>query len=375
MTLEQGFGLCVFDEQGTGKTVTTIFAFDTLVGRDEVDIVLIVAPKSMVSEWPHDFARFMADRYSVSVVSGSRGEKWDSLASDADVLVTNFETVVTMEAEIRNLLTRYCDRAMFVVDESFFTKNLDAQRTVAVRRLREWCGRAYVLCGTPAPNKPHDLIEQFNIVDFGLTFAGVSLPEDRTTARPLVRQAINDRGLYIRHRKTDVLADLPSKTFNRVLIPLEPVQEMLYRDASQGLIRDLRAIDDDTFSRQIANFLARRTALLQICSNPVSVSEGYDEVPAKLLAMDDLLARFIEEQREKVIIWSFYTTSIEGVLARYQRYCPVRYDGKVRDVDVRRAAVDRFQNDDQTMLFVGNPAAAGAGLTLHRARLAIYESM
>ena len=27
-----------------------------------------------------------------------------------------------------------------------------------------------------------------------------------------------------------------------------------------------------------------------------------------------------------------------------------------------------------TMIFLGNPAAAGAGLTLHRARIAIYES-
>jgi SNF2 family DNA or RNA helicase len=42
---------------------------------------------------------------------------------------------------------------------------------------------------------------------------------------------------------------------------------------------------------------------------------------------------------------------------------------------VRREAVRRFQEDDDTMLFVGNPAAAGAGLTLHRARYAVYESM
>ncbi|MHC5731527.1 MAG: helicase-related protein, partial [Nostoc sp.] len=41
----------------------------------------------------------------------------------------------------------------------------------------------------------------------------------------------------------------------------------------------------------------------------------------------------------------------------------------------RREAVRKFQEDDETMLFVANPAAAGAGLTLHRARLAIYESM
>jgi SNF2 family DNA or RNA helicase len=47
----------------------------------------------------------------------------------------------------------------------------------------------------------------------------------------------------------------------------------------------------------------------------------------------------------------------------------------VDDVAVRREAIRRFQEDDSTMLFVGNPAAAGAGLTLHRARLAVYESM
>ncbi len=28
----------------------------------------------------------------------------------------------------------------------------------------------------------------------------------------------------------------------------------------------------------------------------------------------------------------------------------------------------RFQDDDETMVFLGNPAAAGAGLTLHRSR-------
>jgi len=40
----------------------------------------------------------------------------------------------------------------------------------------------------------------------------------------------------------------------------------------------------------------------------------------------------------------------------------------------RRDAVRRFQDDDETMVFLGNPAAAGAGLTLHRSALAIYES-
>ena len=69
-------------------------------------------------------------------------------------------------------------------------------------------------------------------------------------------------------------------------------------------------------------------------------------------------------------MWSFYTASLDAIVTRYGRFSPVRYD-----VAVRREAVRKFQEDDETMLFVGNPAAAGAGLTLHRAHFAIYESM
>lgn len=375
MTLPQGYGLCVFDEQGAGKTVTLIFAFDVLVARDQVDFALIVAPKSMVAEWPRDFKRFKGDLYKVEIVSGTRKQKRIAIGSGADVLVTNFETAASMEDELRALLRSYQGRAVLVVDESFYIKNLDAKRTQALRRLREWCGRAFVLCGTPAPNAPQDLIQQFNIVDFGLTFDGVSIPEERGEALPVVQQAIEKQGLFVRHLKTDVLPDLPVKSFNRIFVPLQPEQERVYAAALKNLILDLRSTDDKTFQRQLTSFLARRSALLQICSSPASVVEGYTEVPAKLHALDNILEEAITYKGEKVVLWSFYTVSLSAIVERYSRFKPVRYDGTVGDVAERREAVRKFQEDDETMLFVANPAAAGAGLTLHRARLAIYESM
>jgi SNF2 family DNA or RNA helicase len=374
MTLPEGFGLCVFDEQGVGKTVTFIFAFDVLAARDEVDFALIVAPKSVVSEWPRDFARFKGDLYRVVVAAGTRQDKRLALRSGADVIVTNFETALVMEDELRPLLRSHGNRAILTVDESFYVKNLDAQRTRALRRLREWCGRAFVLCGTPAPNAPDDLIQQFNVVDFGLTFADAHIPEDRDAARPVVQRLIEERGLFVRHLKRDVLPELPRKAFNHLLLRLQPQQERLYAGALKDLIVDLKATDDRAFLRQLPSFLARRSALLQICSNPTAVAPDYSEVPAKLLALDDLLGELITARREKVIVWSFYTASLAGIGARYGMFNPVCYDGSV-DVAGRREAVRRFQEDDDTMLFVGNPAAAGAGLNLHRARFAIYESM
>lgn len=375
MTLPDSVGLCLFDEQGAGKTVSLIYAFDVLVSRDEADFALIVAPKSMVAEWQRDFERFRGDVYRVEILTGTRREKLDVLRRPSDVVVTNFESAVSMEAELRTKLRRHGGRAILVVDESFYIKNLDAQRTRALKRLRELCGRAFVLCGTPAPNAPHDLVEQFTLVDFGTTFGGLRIPEDRQAAAPVVQQAIDERGVFVRHLKQDVLPELPGKTFTRLLLSLESDQERLYLGALRGLVVDVRDASDDSFQRNLPSFLARRSALLQICSTPSAVSSTYAQVPAKARALDELLAEFIERRGEKVVLWSFYRAAIDYLMERYAAYRPVRYDGSVDDVAERRERVRMFQEDDETMLFVANPAAAGAGLTLHRARIAVYESM
>lgn len=354
--------------------MTLIYAFDLLAARNETDRVLVIAPKSMVPEWPKDFHRFRPDLYRVAVVSGTAREKRRVLQADPDVLVTNFETAVSLEAELTALLRSRPGRTVLAVDESFFIKSMDARRTRAIRRLREWCGRAYVLCGTPAPNAPQDLVQQFSLVDFGLAFEGVEVPDDRVEAAPVVQSVIDARGLYTRHLKAQVLPDLPAKSFQRVFVPLAPRQRLLYEQTLNELVTDVEQADEPTFARHYANFLARRAALLQLCSNPAAIDPSYAETPAKLAALDAIVEQ-LTSQGEKVLIWSFYTQSITAIVERYRSYGAMRYDGQVSDVETRRETVRRFQEDDHSMVLVANPAAAGAGLTLHRARYAVYESL
>lgn len=375
MTLKNGFGLCVFDEQGAGKTVSAIFAFDLLVSRKEVNRLLIVAPKSMISEWSRDFERFLPGAYNIMAVTGSARAKRAALRSEANVLVTNFETVVRLERNFRALLREQPGRTLLVVDESFLVKSPEAARTRSLRRLREWCGRAFVLCGTPAPNRPHDLVEQVNLVDFGLTFHGVSIPIDRDAAVPVVREAFEARALYVRHLKSRVLPDLPARSFHRFYVPLQPEQSLLYHRLHRRLVEEVKATTEIKFRRDYAGFLARRTALLQICSNPVAIAPDYRETPAKLLVLDELLNEWIQVRGEKVVLWSYYRRSVDELVNRYSCHGLVRYDGAVTDTITRGEAVRSFQEDSNVRLFVGNPAAAGAGLTLHSARLAIYESL
>src|SRR5581483_5027004 len=290
------------------------------------------------------------------------------------VVVLNYEAAVGMRADLR-LLARRC-RVVLAVDESYNVKNPEAIRTGALGELREWCVRCFVLCGTPAPNAPRDLVSQFDLVDFGFTFEGFRLVGKGDDQRDQIRAAIDARGVYTRHLKEDVLPHLPRKQFIETRVDLAPVQRQLYERALHDLVLELKETTEAEFRRNMASYLERRNALLRICSNPAPLAPDYRgrELPAKLAALDELLPGYLDAG-EKVVLWSFYRASLDALADRYATLGLVRVDGSVADARRRRDAVRRFQEDDDVRIFLGNPAAAGAGLTLHRARVAIYESM
>ncbi|MFD2348685.1 helicase-related protein [Nonomuraea ferruginea] len=87
-----------------------------------------------------------------------------------------------------------------------------------------------------------------------------------------------------------------------------------------------------------------------------------------------MLDQLVNQQNEKVVLWSFYRSNLDNLAVRYGPLGLVRVDGSIPSEE-RREAVRRFQEDDNVMVFLGNPAAAGAGLTLHRSRIAVYESL
>jgi SNF2 family DNA or RNA helicase len=374
MTVPGGHGLCLFDEQGAGKTVSVVAAFDVLAQRDEVDFMLVLAPKSMLAEWKRDIDRFTAV-YRVAVYAGSAAERRSAIASRPDVLVANYEAAVNDAGSLGAVVARHGRRGVLVVDESFHVKNLATSRSQATLALRRRMGRTFVLCGTPAPNRADDVVAQVSLIDFGLTFDGVALPDDRDEAVPVVRAALDASPLHRRNLKANVLPDLPGRTFTRIPVALAPRQRALYDAAEHDLIDELRHVGDREFARSLTTWAARRSALLRLCSNPAGVVDGYDEEPAKLLALDGIVDRFVRDRGEKLVVWSFFTASLTAIAARYEELGAVRYDGTVTSVENRARSVRAFQEDPSTKLFVANPAAAGAGLTLHAARLAVYESL
>jgi SNF2 family DNA or RNA helicase len=363
-------GLCLFDEQGSGKTVMTIAAFDELKALGEIDSMIVVCPKSMVNEWPKDIARFLGPECQIEIAEGGQRQKYESAQRKFDVLVTNYEGVAPMLVNL--IASASTKRYLLVVDESYYLKNGESYRSEVVNKLRSKCQKCFVLCGTPAPNSAHDLVNQFDLADLGYTFGGFKKSNNPEEDWDKIASLVDTKGVFIRRLKPDILQHVPEKNFHVVNVELEGKQALMYEKAKSSLELELRSLSNESFKKSLLTYFQKRAALLQICCCPSSIDPTATEVPAKYTVLDELLASLISQNR-KVVVWTFYKRSLNEIMARYARYRPVRVDGTVPSA-ARRDAVRSFQEDASTMLFVGNPAAAGAGITLHAAYDAVYVS-
>ena len=371
MTVKGLRGLCLFDEQGTGKTAMALAAFDVMREAGNADILFVVGPKSVLGEWEKDCRRFLGGKYEVSIIAGNQNEKIDALSKRADIFAIGYEALNKLQVRVRAKVGG--KKTVLVVDEAFFVKNKYAERSKTVRDLRKKFVRVFVLSGTPAPNSPSDVVHQSDVADGGYAFRGYRETGDKLRDAEIVAEALETRGVYLRRNKESVAPFLPPKKLLIEKAIMSGRQERLYSDARDRLVVYLRSMNNEIFRRDLTGYFAKRAALSKLCACPSAVDELCSGDHAKLLVLDDLLRRLIEGENKKVVVWTVFTPSVEELRKRYEKYGLVRIDGSVDDKS-RKEAIDRFQNDESARVFLGNPAAAGAGITLHAAADAVYVS-
>src|SRR5690606_1056013 len=96
-----------------------------------------------------------------------------------------------------------------------------------------------------------------------------------------------------------------------------------------------------------AEHLVRINALLQLAAQ------------GKLKTVLDWIADFLESG-EKLVVFGVHVEVVEAIAQKFDAPC-ILGETKVED---RQAAVDRFQNDPDCRLIVGNLQAMGVGHTL-----------
>jgi SNF2 family DNA or RNA helicase len=232
------------------------------------------------------------------------------------------------------------------------------------------------LTGTPIENSVLDL---WSIVDFVMPGLLGKESHFRTNFEtPIMRDGDAEKQqrlarrvqpFMIRRLKTQVAADLPSRTEQTIECEMTTSQKKAYRETVLRARRDiLREVDERGIQRAQLSILAALTKLRQICCHPGLIGDHWredEEASGKFLAFMELLESIIESGHRVLVFSSF--TEMLGIMreALDARKRPYSYlDGATKN---RSKVLDDFRCEDGPPVFLMSLKAGGVGLTVTEA--------
>jgi SNF2 family DNA or RNA helicase len=381
-----------FSVPGAGKTAVTYALYEAERVAGRVDQLLIVAPLSAFETWQSETAVCFESVPRLGIYSGQ-------LPQGVEVLLVNYQRLALGYDELAEWVSR--QRTHVVLDEAHRMKRgRGGQWGSAALDLAFLAARRDILTGTPAPNAPIDLEALINFL--WPNQARRVLPAETFLSSPPrdISERIASRigPLFVRTTKREL--ELPPTEFTALEVPLEGLQEAIYRaliDRYSGFI-SVGRYDRLGFAR-----LGRITMyLLEAATNPALLVAGSSrddpiefrhpplEIPPDSRLSDLLrdyaqyetprkfveLGRMIRNNAElgrKTLVWSNFVrnlTSLERLLATYS---PAVVHGGVPSqlsnpsfAHTREDELQRFREDPDTWVLLANPAAVGEGISLHR---------
>jgi superfamily II DNA or RNA helicase len=353
-----GFHGLLADDMGLGKTVQLLAFLSQL---NPTRPTLIILPTSLLFNWQREINRFLPE---VNVILHHGPKRTTELPplQNASIILTSYATV-RLDLPLLSRLTYEC----VILDEAQQIKNHTTQTAQAVCRLQ---GRFRLsLTGTPLENHLSELWSHFHFLMPDLlsderTFASATSSGDATFLQK-VRQQV--KPFILRRTKSQVAADLPPKIEQFVWVELAPPQRKVYDDFLSGFRGNLfKKIETDGISRHRLEVLEAILRLRQICCHPQLVISGVEELAPTASAKLEALLLDVETaiaEGSKLLIYSQFTNML-ALIAKELRQRQWKYaylDGKTKERD---KAVDQFQNDPDTAIFLISLKTGSVGLNL-----------
>ena len=400
----QGGGL-LFDEMGTGKTISAILGVRELARRGENPFpVLVVSPASVVDSWVEHFRRWVPGCSAVAW-RGSPAQRRE-LRGTAQVYVTSYDTCRNDAGpgEVRDNPLMGLGARTLICDEMHRLKSRSAKQSQAVRRLAKKTEVFVGLSGTPITHHPGNLWPALLCLepqawpsyerwaarylrtipaDYGVTVLGLEpMREDEFRLGLL--------GQTRRVAKADVLTELPPKIYSVRTVSLPPEWRRVY-DSMEG---EMLASLPDGEELSVMGVLAQLTRLSQLASaaadvkTSVEVRDGAEGLEEEVIHTEvtlkapswkvDALLDVLEERcdpaggGESVVVFapSRQLIMLAGEAASKAGY-RVGYVVGGQTMPERTAVVKGFQAGELDLLCV-TTAAGGEGITLTRARTCVF---
>lgn len=360
-----------FNEQGTGKTASVIWAVDYLMQLGLVKRVLVICPLSiMKSAWQQDLFKFAIHR-TVSVAYGAAKKRKEIVNAGNEFVIINFDGVGIVKKEI---IDGGFD--LVVVDEASAYKNNHTVRWRDLRDVMKVVKGLWMLTGTPAAQSPVDAFGLAKLVNptavpiFVSQFKDLvmeKVSEYRWIPRPVAKQIVH-KALQpaIRFEKKDCL-DLPPVIFVDRDAPLTPQQLVYYKQLKQEML-----IEADGEEISAVNAAVKINKLLQISGGAV-YTDTHEVIEFDVSSRLKVVHEVIDETSNKVLVFVPFTHTIE-LLQKYLTKHGVTNEIINGSVSVNRRTdiVTHFQNNVQPKVLIIQPQAASHGLTLTAADTIIW---
>ena len=360
-----------FNEQGTGKTASVIWAVDYLMKLGLVKRVLVICPLSiMKSAWQVDLFKFAIHR-TVAIAHGSAKKRKEIVEAGAEFVVVNFDGVGIIKKQIMD-----GGFDLIVVDEASAYKNAQTVRWKDLRDLARVVKGLWMLTGTPAAQSPVDAYGLAKLVNpsgvpmfFGQfrdkvmnkvsMYRWIPKPDASQTVHTILQPAI-------RFEKKQCL-DLPPVTFTEREAPMTLQQKGFYK-----LLRSEMLIEAAGEEISAVNAAVKINKLLQIACGSIYTDNG-EVVDFDVSNRLNVVQEVVDESSNKVLIFVPFTHSIE-VLAKHLTKNGITCDVINGAVSVNRRSdiVQRFQSQPDPKVLVIQPMAASHGLTLTAADTIIW---
>lgn len=319
------------DEMGLGKTVQAIAAMAVTAAEEGVTHFMVVCPAGVLVNWVREIG---VHSHMKAIKIHGRDE-----AAISDWLQSGGVGVTTYESISRFELPEGFRVGMLVVDEAHYVKNPEAKRTQAMQKLIGYTDRVLFMSGTPLENKVEEMCFLIGMLDAGMA-KEIRKYTNLATAQQF-REKISP--IYLRRTREDVLGELPDLIENKDWSDLEKEEAALYRQA----VRE-------------GNFAAMRQVSWQADIEHSSKAQRLKE-----------LIEEAEEEKRRVIIFTFFLKTIEKVQALLGEKCAGVITGAVPPED-RQAMIDEFAEAPFGSALICQVQAGGTGLNIQCASVIIF---
>lgn len=360
-----------FNEQGTGKTASAIWASDFLMKQGKVNRVLIICPLSIMdSAWRNDLFSFAMHR-TVSVAYGSKDKRKKIIAEGSDYVIINYDGVEIVAEDIAN-----GGFDCIIVDEATHYKNAQTKRWKTLNKLITDQTWLWMMTGTPAAQSPLDaygiakLVNPTGVPRFFGSFRDQVMYKatqfkwkPKETATDTVYNALQPA---IRFTKEECL-DLPDMVYVKREVELTRQQAKYYKELKDKLV--LQAAGEEITAPNAAINMSK---LLQISSGAV-YTDGGDALEFDIKHRYKVLREVIDESSKKVLVFVPFKHTIDILTQK------LLDDGIPTEIirgDVsapkRTDIFNRFQSQDNPRVLVIQPQAAAHGVTLTAANTVVW---